>query len=172
MYLLTLIGSSISADQSHTFSLFSCHVFFSSIFVTFSNVERRTDEIQKCMDSKKCFGGVLRSHRKHVSRLCFCKVSAAGEKVLRSVDTEQHPKSLFMFVLLFFCAFDRDLGGETMLRETIRGALSAQRERYCLSHRGLCHHAAGMRHAGGGQTPQQTRRICLRCFFTRHTVNK
>lgn len=34
--------------------------------------------------------------------VCFCKVSAAGEKILHSVDTEQHPKSLFMFVLLFF----------------------------------------------------------------------
>lgn len=54
------------------------------------------------------------------------------------------------------CVFDRVLGGETVLRETIRGALSAQRERYCLSHRGLCHHAAGVWHAGGGQTPQQT----------------
>lgn len=41
-----------------------------------------------------------------------------------------------------------------MLRETFRGTLSAQRERYCLSDRGLCHHAAGMRHAGGGQEQQ------------------
>lgn len=41
-----------------------------------------------------------------------------------------------------------------MLRETFRGALSAQWERYCLSDRGLCHHAAGMWHAGGGQNQQ------------------
>lgn len=170
MYLLTLIGSSISADQSHTFSLFSCHVFF--LQYLWLTLRGELTKYRNVWIQKSVLGGVLRSHRKHVSRLCFCKVSAAGEKILRSEDTEQHPKSLFMFVLLFFCAFDRDLGGETMLRETIRGALSAQRERYCLSHRGLCHHAAGMWHAGGGQTPQQTRRICLRCFFTRHTVNK
>lgn len=46
--------------------------------------------------------------------------------------------------------FPRELGGEAVLRETVRGALGAQRERHCLSDRGLCHHAAGMRHAGGG----------------------
>lgn len=50
--------------------------------------------------------------------------------------------------------FRRELGGEAVLRETVRGALSAQRERHCLSDRGLCHHAAGMWHAGGGQRQQ------------------
>lgn len=58
-----------------------------------------------------------------------------------------------LFVICVFVCGDRDLGGEAMLRETIRGALSAQRERYCLSYRGLCHHAAGVWHAGGGKTP-------------------
>lgn len=54
--------------------------------------------------------------------------------------------------------FLRELGGEAVLREAVRGALSAQRERHCLSHRGLRHHAAGMWHAGGGQS-QQTHHI-------------
>lgn len=48
--------------------------------------------------------------------------------------------------------FHRELGGEAVLRETVRGALGTQRERYCLSDRGLRHHAAGMWHAGGGQS--------------------
>lgn len=62
--------------------------------------------------------------------------------------------SLHFCVTVCLCVFHRELGGETMLRETFRGALSAQWERYCLSDRGLCHHAAGMRHAGGGQNQQ------------------
>lgn len=53
--------------------------------------------------------------------------------------------------------FHRELGGEAVLRETVRGALSAQREGHCLSDRGLCHHAAGMWHAGGGQSQQMHR---------------
>lgn len=62
--------------------------------------------------------------------------------------------SLRFCVTVCLCVFHRELGGETMLRETFRGALSAQWERYCLSDRGLCHHAAGMWHAGGGQNQQ------------------
>lgn len=68
---------------------------------------------------------------------------------------------MFSCVCVFnsVCVFDRDLGGEAVLREIIRGALSAQRERYCLPYRGLCHHAAGVWHAGGGQPHTQT--TCL-----------
>lgn len=57
---------------------------------------------------------------------------------------------MFLLISACVCVCDRDLGGEAVLWETIRGALSAQRERYCLSDRGLCHHAAGMWHAGRG----------------------
>lgn len=74
----------------------------------------------------------------------------------------EHDNILTVGLLLYFvhivnpcvcvCVFHRELGGETMLWEAIRRALSAQRERYCLSDRGLCHHAAGMWHAGGGET--------------------
>lgn len=73
---------------------------------------------------------------------------------------------VFVCVFTSLCVSDRDLGGEAVLRETIRGALSAQRERYCLPHRGLCHHAAGVWHAGGGQTHTH---ICLHCFHITHT---
>lgn len=64
--------------------------------------------------------------------------------------------SVSVCVSVRVCVCDRDLGGEAVLWETIRGALSAQRERYCLSDRGLCHHAAGMWHAGRGQSQTNT----------------
>lgn len=70
------------------------------------------------------------------------------------------PFSLHCCVTVCLCVFHRELGGETMLRETFRGALSAQWEGYCLSDRGLRHHAAGMWHAGGGQN-QQMHDMCL-----------
>lgn len=85
----------------------------------------------------------------------FCSLREDSWR-LYSVDCNSILKQSCRSICACLCVFDRDLGGEAVLREAIRGALSAQRERYCLSHRGLCHHAAGMWHAGGGQTAQQT----------------
>lgn len=52
--------------------------------------------------------------------------------------------------------FDRVVGGEALLREAAGRALRAQWERYCFPNRGLCHHAARVRHARGGQTRTHT----------------
>lgn len=43
------------------------------------------------------------------------------------------------------------MGGEALIRQVPGGAPEPQREGDRLPHRGLCHHAAGVRHAGGGR---------------------
>lgn len=45
----------------------------------------------------------------------------------------------------------RVVGGEAVLRETVRGTPDSERERNRLPHRSVCDGAAGLRPAGGGE---------------------